>query len=126
MKREIKIRVVKKALRNGKIFNKIYKLREWRGSDPLWEGEGTYQIISIDEFTSLKDENGVDIYESDIVKTETDKPMVVTWSKKFASFCLNRDGWAFQHWFGEAVNPEKCKVIGNIHKNPELLKPLKN
>lgn len=74
------------------------------------------------QFTRLHDKNGKEIYEGDIVKTETDKPMVVNWNNKFASWCLNRDGWAFSHWFGEACDPEKCEVIGNIHENPELLK----
>ena len=76
----------------------------------------------VSEFTGLKDKKGKDIFEGDILMTETDKPMVVTWSNKFASFCLNRDGWAFQHWFGEACNPENCEVIGDIYSNPELIK----
>lgn len=75
------------------------------------------------QFTGLLDKNGKEIYEYDILMTETDKPMVITWSKKFASFCISREGWAFQHWFGEACDPSRCEVIGNIYENPELLKP---
>jgi len=72
-------------------------------------------------FTGLHDKNGKEIYNGDIISTETDKPMVVSWNERFASFCLDRDGWAFSHWFGEAVNNENVLVIGNIHENPELL-----
>lgn len=77
----------------------------------------------LEQFTGLKDKNRNEIYEGDILKIETDKPMVVGWSKRFASFILNREGWAFSHWFGESCNPENCEIIGNIHENPELWIP---
>jgi hypothetical protein len=76
---------------------------------------------TLGQFTGLKDKNGKDIYKGDILKTATDKPMVVGWSERFASFILNRSEWAFSHWFGESCNPEDCEIIGNKYDNPELL-----
>ena len=73
------------------------------------------------QYTGLEDKNGKDIYESDILKSETDKPMVVSWNEKFASFCLDRKGWAFQFSLVEAVDSKNCEVIGNIYENPELI-----
>lgn len=73
------------------------------------------------QFTGLLDKNGKEIYEGDILKTPTDKPMVVSYNIRFASFYLRRTGWLFVHYFGEAVEANDCKVIGNIYETPELL-----
>jgi len=85
--------------------------------------EFTEDIVPL-QFTGLKDKNDKEIYEGDILGTVTDKPMVVGWSKKYASFVLNRNGWAFSHYFGESCNPEECEIIGNIYENSELINEL--
>lgn len=77
--------------------------------------------VPIMQYTGLHDKNGKEIYEGDIVKTGTDKLMVISWSKKHASFVIDRDGWAFVHYFGEAFDSDDCEVIGNIYQNPELI-----
>jgi hypothetical protein len=81
-----------------------------------------WENLELMQFIGLQDKEGNDIYEGDIVKTETEKAMQVSWNCHFASFCLDRAGWMFTHYFGEAVNPDRVEVIGNIHETPELLK----
>lgn len=122
MKREIKFRAWNTHTRTMIDLKKITPL----ALDPaMGECDGLYlpfqDAFELMQFTGLKDKNEKEIYEGDIVKTGTDKLMVITWSKRFASFCIEREGWAFSHWFGEAFEANDCEVVGNIHENSELL-----
>ncbi len=117
MKRELKFRITYQHEDTGRITQRIIELGQ-----PIPHLGERWFVIGQDQFTGLKDKNGKEIYEEDIIKTETEKAMQVSWNVHFASFCLDRDGWMFTHYFGEAVDPEQLEVIGNIWENPELLK----
>lgn len=82
----------------------------------------TFGLIDVDlmQFTGLKDINGVDIYEGDILHHDLQGDMCVIYpmSKTFAGFGLKsksgrKNTLQDSSWLYE--------VIGNIHENPELL-----
>ncbi len=69
------------------------------------------------QFTGLKDKNGKEIYEGDIVRNEHGVLFTVEWHSH--KYVLRYAGYgAFNT---EIRMKEKLEVIGNIHENPELL-----
>lgn len=75
---------------------------------------------TVGQFTGLCDCEGKEIYEGDVVRHENCICLVVYNSTRFASFALRKDGWAFDHYFGEAFEASECHVVGNIYDSPEL------
>jgi len=105
--------------------NRVYKFRAWNGNNMLyWEDIKKYGIQIFDifdisfykngnrlmQYTGLKDNNGKEIYEGDIVK----------WGKIIEKVEMKDGCWSMV--LGTIVEEFNLEVIGNIYENPELIK----
>jgi uncharacterized phage protein (TIGR01671 family) len=133
MSRIIKFRAKRKLNGRWAYGSYVHNGNDWCHIIPIgteledWEMD-RYRVITdtVGQFTGQTDKNGMQIYEGDIVMVEYGRGQVV-----FSAGCFmiqwiddpeaNMEELGYYRKTGHSR--EDVDVIGNIHDNPELLKP---
>ncbi|OCB80936.1 hypothetical protein A8O18_03935 [Lentilactobacillus parabuchneri] len=91
----------------------------------FYDGDG----LTLEQFTGLKDRNGQEIYEGDILAWHSNIYRKQDWiglvKYRGAGFVVQESSRSFStpDWLETACNKDAniIEVVGNIHENPELL-----
>lgn len=97
----------------------------------IYDGNIYGGLVNLDEIklmqsTGLKDKNGKEIFEGDILAIETDEGILnvnIFWDSKHALFMFESKKYNEEDLLAELVedNTYPFEIAGNIYENPELL-----
>lgn len=128
--REIKFRAWDKDLKRWTNYSIADDLpRFYDKHAECWETDQEGERFILCQYTGLKNYNGKEIYEGDIVRSE----WFLGWIG-VAKYLDNNQSFVFEsidkNYRGSRVSlgrtEQYVKILGNIYENPELLKELTN
>lgn len=120
-----------KRIDNGKWIEGYYQKRYgmcgeiehyifWTQSYTIWE-YAEVDPETLCQYTGLKDKDGNRIWENDIVEVKKKSFAIILWDEIKATFVIRKNGWLYDHFFSEGIDPEDANVCGNYFDNQELL-----
>lgn len=123
--REIKFDLIYKG--EHRFHHKKYYLCElMRGIDKICDIHHMMDLIAKRQYTGLKDKNGVEIYEGDIVKGSLKSVTGKHFGEYVGKVIFSEFEWAVETGDGSFpvaswVIVQYVEVIGNTYETPELL-----
>lgn len=99
------------------------------GFDEVTASDSRRDDFVMMQFTGLKDKNGKEIYEGDVLRLidsefeEGNNYVTVEWNNEVAGFdpFIDYVQFSISPVSGVGDDPKNCEVIGNVFENPELI-----
>ena len=141
MNRYIKFEILLKALQDTKSGHKkgdevkmVNEIFDRKNGVAFWEIGLDWEILYQRQYTGLKDTNGNEIYEGDIIQFKYDdaaEELGYNWITGIVSFiggCFRCSELGFDYDLKKELPmtllewlDDSCTIIGNIYENPDLL-----
>ena len=114
------------------VMTHIYTLEFLQGgirvSDGCWHEKFLGDEVILMQSTGLKDKNGVEIFEGDIV-LENGIQRAVSFGEQeyeedFGNLAYYVGFNVYTKWGYSSIDPVEYEILGNIYENPELLEAI--
>ena len=104
-------------IQTEKDFKNVVEILDWSKVGCKPEKSLVVNPETVGQFTGLTDKNGVEIYENDILKSNSGFHCLVKFCEKSAGFIFTPTKSDWCNFSKENI----FEVVGNIFDNPELL-----
>ncbi|WP_085521391.1 YopX family protein [Tuberibacillus sp. Marseille-P3662] len=118
----IKFRYIVRHKASGNIETKHYFLsqieeRPLKELSPAFLAD--YELLSRDQYTGLRDKNGVEVYDDDLINSQGGIYRVRYVDGSY--YAVKPNAINTLHFYLDYKTKYNVEVIGNVHENPDLL-----